>query len=275
MKRILFVVALLSIQHAVLAGGWPQEEGSGYYKLGIQIVKGDQYYTETMKIPVATLEDNTLFFYGEYGLTNNITVFTYLPFYRSLKLSETENTSQTPGENTGISDGDIGVRIGLWQGSGAALAGVLALGVPLGDDKVESGLRTGYGVWSEYAGLEYGYSLYPIPGWISASMGVNIRGGSYGNEIRYGLDAGYRPLDDVIVMLKVAGIQPLRDGDNSFQPGELTGLYPNNQRYLSYGLEVGYALTESFTLSVGAASGTLVQNALSALAYTAGLSVSH
>ena len=83
----LLMSSLLLVQPAH-ADGWPQKRGRGYYKVGYRMVRATQYYEPNGNlIRIPTLGDYTFSFYGEYGLTDGITVLAYVPFFERITLN--------------------------------------------------------------------------------------------------------------------------------------------------------------------------------------------
>jgi hypothetical protein len=96
---ILILIIILS--ESVLAGAWPQKEGSGYYKLSFRYLKGDKIYNaDGVKVPIPEFTDITLGFFGSYGLTGKLTAFMNMGLFRSTKL---DTTSQAFGSDTDVS----------------------------------------------------------------------------------------------------------------------------------------------------------------------------
>ena len=138
----LFLVLFLLSDLAFAGGGWPQPQGSGYFKLYEWWVIADQHYTDNGSIdPNITNGIFNTSFYAEYGLTDKLTVVANIPvfsraFYNNT-VSATTSEIITPGEAVqSIGDIDIGLLYGLWQGSGLALSATLQLGLPTGSVQV-------------------------------------------------------------------------------------------------------------------------------------------
>jgi hypothetical protein len=79
MKKVIAVaLGFILIHQSLFAGAWPQKKENGYYKLNFRFINAENFYdAEGEKISLAgTFIDYTLGFYGEYGLTDNLTIQT-------------------------------------------------------------------------------------------------------------------------------------------------------------------------------------------------------
>ena len=279
--RIPYTLALLLgtllLVQPTHADGWVLKRGRGFYKVGYRMVRATQYYEPNgNRIQIPTLSDYTFSFYGEYGLTDGITVLAYVPFFERITLNQ--QVGRTSGfvfsegdAESGIADPIVGARIGLIQDGPTVLSATFRLGLPFGNDTQPNGLLTGDGEFNQIVTLEAGHSFYPIPAYATASAGVNQRTQGFSDEVVYTLEAGYTVAERFTLAAKVRGVEPLRNGDPTV--GGQRGLNGNDQRYLAYGAELIYTHRDTYGLSVGVESVTRAQNVLSAAAFSAGLFV--
>ncbi|MCE2504255.1 MAG: hypothetical protein J4G05_09405 [Chlorobi bacterium] len=273
----LIVLCALVIECQNLAAqGWPQEKGSGYYKLGLNVVRSDMFYeSDGQRTSIPTLSNYTVSLYGEQGITDRITGILYLPFLKRITLNR--QVGEPSGfvffegdEATGIADADVGVRVGLLQTGGTVVTAGLKLGLPLGSDDQEYGLYTGDGEFNQIITAGVGYSFYPVPAYSSAYVGLNNRSNGYSEEFLYGLEIGYTFGERVNVIGRLTGLNSLKNG-NPDVTGGMEGSSANNQSYLVYGLEGAWQITGTFGVSVGVSSAFFGRNALSAPAFSLGL----
>lgn len=276
MKRgILSLITCIALATTALADGWPQPRGHGYYKLGYRIVRATEFYQpDGSRIPIPTLGEHTISFYGEYGLTNRITVLAYIPFFERITLNRVEGRESGfeffEGDVvTGIADAEAGARIGLARIGPMVLSAGLAVGVPLGDDAQPNGLLTGDGEWNQRLRIEGGYSFYPTPAYAAASAGFNNRMRGFSDEIVYAVEGGYT-FAALTLVGRLRGVESLKNGDASVTGG-MGGLFANNQRYLAYGAEVIYTRHGRYGLSVAADAATRARNVLAAPAFSVGV----
>jgi len=275
-------IVLLALATAVpaLADGWPRPKGSGYYQLGFRYVRATQFYEPNRNIvDIPTLSDYVVSFYGEYGLTERLTVLAYVPFVERITLNRVE------GEDTGfiffegdavtsIADADVGIRYGLFKQGNTVLSLSAKLGIPLGQTEQENGLITGDGELNQFVGLELGHSFWPAPAYATASAGFNNRINGFSDEFSFKVEGGYTLAQKLTLIGRVGGVFSLKNGDDP-RLGGTGGLYGNNQQYVLYGIEASYTLTESVGIAVGAEGATLGENVLAAPAFRMGFFVVH
>ena len=272
---VIALLALFLVQDAI-AGPWPQRKRHGFYKLGFGFVQATQFYEpDGNLITIPTLSDYTASFYGEYGFTDRLTGVAYIPFLQRITLNEqigreTGTVFFEGAANTGIADADVGVRFGLLQRGNLVLSTSLMLGLPLGDNEQENGLYTGDGEFNQHLSAGLGYSFYPIPAYFAVEAGYNNRTQGFSDEFRFSLEAGYTIKNQVTLIARARGLEPLRNGDDGVSGGT-GGLSANNQRYLAYGFEVAYQLTGTLGISASVEGATRGQNVLSAPAFSTGL----
>lgn len=272
----LLMGVLLLVQPAH-ADGWLQIRGRGYYKVGYRMVRATHYYEPNgNRIQIPTLGDYTVSFYGEYGLTDGITVLAYVPFFERITLNQ--QIGQTSGfvfsegdAVSGLADAIVGARFGLIRQGATVLSATVKLGLPLGNDDQPNGLLTGDGEFNQTIALETGHSFYPIPAYAIASVGFNQRTKGFSDEFVYTLEAGYTVAERFTIAAKVRGVESFKNGDPTV--GGQRGFNGNDQRYLAYGVEVIYTHHDTYGLSVGFEGATRAQNVLSAVAFSAGLFV--
>lgn len=272
---ILFTTLLLVRQEAN-AGAWTQQRGEGYYKLGLRVVRATRFYEPGgNRISIPTTGDYTTSFYGEYGLTDRLTLVVDVPFKRITLNRQVERTSGfvlfDGDAKTGVADSEFGVRFGLIRKGQSVLSAELLFGIPIGDDTQQSGLLTGDGEFNQLFKLQFGQSLYPKPVYFSGEVGFNNRTNGYSDEFRYAAEMGYTFHNKVLAIFRIRGVESLKNGDGAL--GGMVGLFANDQSYLSYGPELVYSVDRTFGVSLGIEGATRGENVLSAVAFSLGFSV--
>ena len=275
-KLLPFIILLfiVSLNEEIFAGGWTKKKGKFYLQLSSQYMRSNKFHDiNGTLVDINTLSDYTLSFYGEYGITDDISLVAFFPFFHRLTLNEIKGTSGNiyfPGaEKNGVSDSDIGIKYKLAEGNGSVLSAGFSLGLPLGDSNDPNGLLTGDGELNQKAGLQFGHSFYPLPVYFNASAAYNFRHKGYTDEINFGVEAGYTFNNKLLVIFRVTGLKPLRNGDNTVAGGA-GGLFSNNQQYIAYGPELFYNVTENWGITAGLNSGTWARNVLSAHVFRLG-----
>ena len=278
---VLLVSAALSwgaVAHHAEAGAWTQPKGEGFYKLGSQMVRSDDFRDiEGTEALIPTLADYTVSLYTEYGVRDDLTVVAYLPIFKRITLNRqvgrVSRFAYFEGDSkTGIADAAIGLRYRLWQGGGTVLSAGLTIGVPLGDDQQANGLLTGDGEINQALTVQLGRSLYPVPAYTNVEVGFNNRVEGYSDEFLYAAELGYTFRKIFTALLRIRGIESFENGDDSVSGG-MGGLFANNQRYTTYGPELIYAPNERYGVSLSALSAVRLRNVLSAPTFSVGVFV--
>lgn len=274
--RLLFLLSvfIFSIGDS-LAGGWTQKKGKFYIQLSSQFMRSGKFHDiNGTTVDINTLSDFTISLYAEYGITDDITILTYVPFYHRLTLNRIEGTSGRiyfPGaDKTGVSDSDIGLKYKLAQGGGSVLSAVLSFGLPLGESENRDGLLTGDGEFNQELSLQFGHSFYPLPVYFNTSAGYNFRHRGYSDEIKFSAEAGYTFFQKLLVIFRVSVLKPLRNGDNTIAGGA-GGLFSNNQQYITYGPTLFYNVTPDWGITAGINAGAWARNVLAANVYRLGI----
>jgi len=270
----LLVILLLALVSESFAGAWTQTKGKAYLQLGTRITIANQFYEPGgRKVDITTLGDYVFSIYGEFGITDNITVFGSFPLLRRLTVNRIEGrdsgTEYFPGDSkTGISDFKIGTRIGLVKFGSTVVSASLAFGIPVGDNEQKNGLYTGDGEFNQHLTLGVGHS-FSGPLYVSGNIGFNNRTNGYSDEFTFFFEAGYKFTRSLLVIMKFNGVETLRNGEDETLGGA-GGLFANNQRYLALGPEIIYSITNSFGVNAGVVTAAYGENVVSGLAYKLG-----
>lgn len=267
-KRITTLIALFFLSFNLFASGWPVKKGSGYFQLSTQYMGSDKYYnSDGDKVDIPKFSDFTISLFGSYGVSDKISVYASIPFFRSLK---TEN-SITGGEatNKGLSDFTVGMKYYLGKYAGTYFSAKVSVGIPVGDNEDENFLFTGDGEWNQYFAIAAGRSL-GNGFYVGADAGFSNRNEGYSDDFLYNAELGYKVVKDLLIILKINGKQPLENGSN-IQIGGVAGLAANNQKYLAYGPELLYSINDKMGLNAALQTGTNTANVISALVFKGGV----
>jgi hypothetical protein len=258
---------LLLATESVRAGAWTQKRGRGYYELKFYFINANRFYEPDGRIiNIPRLGEYTTSFYAEYGINDRLTLTGDFPFYKRITLNrQIGNRSGFvffPGDSvSGISDAEIGLRLGLLRGGATVISAGLKFGLPLGDNTQANGLLTGDGEFNQILSLQLGHSFYPAPVYFTGEAGVNNRTKGYSDEFRYEAELGYALTRALTVNLKINGVESFRNGSDEVRGG-MGGLFANNQRYLAYGPGVFYQFYKNLGVNARAAFATRGQNVL-------------
>lgn len=283
MRPLLTLLLLLLCAARAPAGPWPKPKGAAYLKVYEFWLRFDEHYTSNGRIDRnATLGLYNTALYGEYGITNRLTVFGNAPFFSrnviNSQVSGTRGDVLIPGEAiNGPGDADLGLRYGLTgSGSPVALAASLTLGLPLGNSAggEQRNLQTGDGEFNQLLLLEAGrgFSLgKDNNAYVSVFAGVNNRSNGFSDEFRFGLEGGFNLLDRRVWLIgRLAGSESFFNG-NTAETTSSTSIFSNNAEYLSLGGEINVYVTRKIGLSAGVAGALSGRIIAAAPAYSAGI----
>lgn len=270
-KEIILFFILTTQFLTTINAQWVKDKGKGYYKLSAWSLVSDQHYTDTGNIdPNATRGYFNLNFYGEYGITDNLDIIVYVPFfsrtYQNEQLSGTTGNVLQVGESlNSIGDTDISVRYGLLNTGKFALSTSLKLGLPIGNDSggSDGSFQTGDGEFNQLLQLDFGlpFKFISIPGFAKTYLGYNNRTMNFSDELHFGAEAGlnfYRNKIWLIGRLNI--VESLQNGSLSAQTNQ-GSIFANNVEYTGIGVEAAYYLTQTLGVSVaygGALSGRII-----------------
>lgn len=272
-STIILIVLLSFTTHTLLAGGpWPQQKGNGYFKLSEWWVVFDQHYTDQARIdPNITTGIFNTFFYGEYGITDRLTVTVnanlFSRNYTNNIISGTTDETIVAGEGlNALGDIDLGFKYGITKpGAKIPVAASVLFGLPTGT--IEGGeqrnLQTGDGEFNQLIQLDAGtsFNLGSIPAYFSAYSGVNIRSKGFSEEFRYGGELGISLANNKLWLVsKLAVIESFKNGDTAASTNS-SSIFANNTEFASIALEANYYLTSKLGISAnyaGAIRGEII-----------------
>lgn len=269
LKSILIIFLFTFVN---FAGGWTQKKGSGFYKLDFRYLPGKAVYNDDGEKFNLTIKDISLGFYGEYGITNSLTLFAnWLPFQ---KIDSTSNlNSGLMNEISGVSDGGVGLRYLLHNFGSSVLSGVARLNIPIGETETDGNLWLGTGEWNQTVGLEFGHSFYPIPIYTILNLYYRNKSEGFSDELIWGIEAGYLFNKNLAVSGKFHGLNTLNNGDKNKFGG--FAIYSNNQKYFAYGIQLIYKPNSGIGFTAGYESGGGGRNIISAPVISTGVFLTH
>lgn len=276
-KTTTLFLLLFIAQNELLAGGWPQPKGNGFFKFDFSFIRAREFFGmdgETYRINGArtTLGYYTSSIYGEYGITNRLTVIGYVPFFVRNTVNEgvgaiTGDILQRGLENNSIGDIDLGLRYGLFAKNGWSVTTALMLGLPTGDWDNPDLLFTGDGEFNQQLRLEAGYGANR---WYATGyIGFNNRTEDFSDELRFEAEFGYKFFNNhLLTGVKLSGIQSFQNGSPT---GSANGLFGNNVEFLSPQAFVAYEPNQKIGFIAQVSGATSGRNVLAAPAISAGV----
>ncbi len=202
------------------AGAWAMNQGGLYTKLSC-----NRYVTDSIfgkgggRNPLPNkgkFYDNNVTFYGEYGLTDRVTLSASLP-YKSLRSSywnryeedERENSKYIVERYHGFGDAEFGLKYGLFQNPFVGSVQFLYknAGLYTSREKVMPGNNQ-----SDYEiRLLGGKSLWPFPGYCGVEAGYRFRTKAPSDEFKYLLEFGMDLTKKLSLRLKLDGTKSMHN----------------------------------------------------------------
>lgn len=253
MKRtcIIFILFIFVLP-AIAGGGWPQPEGSGYYKLSQNWIISPSFYGPAGNVvPITTTSIFITSFYGEHGITDRLTGIVYLPFFVRNTLNEVRYNQSgqiIPGDElNSIGDADIALKYGIIVNKPVVVSMTALFGLPLGDNSGGDSqiLQSGDGEFNQMIRADVSGSL-PSNIFLSAHLAFNNRTRGFSDEFRYGAEVGCTFFKKLIAIAKLSVVESLYNGSGGVAEN---GIFSNNTEYISPTLEVGYKITEAWGIS--------------------------
>lgn len=257
MNRLVVVLAgalMMLIHSAPLFGqsGWTKAKNSYFVKLGYSFFASDVYYNpDGDKLNTSEFRQQSINLYGEYGITDRITVIVNFPVLRWNGFETTETVS-------GIGDLRTEFKYALFRNK-IPVALSIAPEFPTGPSDLfaqnkevsfeQINLPTGDGEFNIWTTLAGSTSFHPVPAYISASAAHNLRtsyeGINFQDQLKFSLEFGYQVIQGLWVnallntQTSVGEKNPVTD----FVRGDGTS-------YTAWGLGAAYEFIPQFSLNV-------------------------
>lgn len=191
------------------------------------------------------IQDKTIQLYGEYGLSNKLTLITSIPF-KLLKsgnlnpMADFELQDIPPAStNNALGNVQLSIKYKLLDKKWVA-AGQLRIELPaIVSNSSSSGLIPGYDAFSFAPILTIGGGWNKFYGyyWLSGIIRTN----NYSEYLNTGIEGGWKPYKGFWVIIYSELLHSFNNGNRSLPPPEKQfGLYSNDLEYFSYGLKFLY-----------------------------------
>jgi len=209
LNRLGAALLFLAFSQHAFAGAWTLKEDTAYNKVALNLFEADDTFGATTP-GFQEFTDVTVNYYGEFGLSDKVTLITQIPLRRS------ENESITGDvETTGIGDVDIGLRYNILNDKWVVSSQVLYK-APFFYDEDED-LPLGNGQSDLEVRLQVGRSLFPY-GYFGIEAGYRFRAESPSDEFRYLVEYGFDLTKKIYLRTKLDVIQAVDDTDVVISP---------------------------------------------------------
>lgn len=200
--------------------------------------------------------------YAEYGLSKKTTLIVSAPLVMNQRGAANPNGSAVidgdAGRITGLGNTTLALKHQFLQGK-LALSGTFRMDFPAGTHfQPSTGLRTGYDALTLIPSAQVGMGLGKLY-WFAYS-GYGYRSNEYSHFLNFGGELGVR-LGKVWLAGFSETILPLENGTKQLpDPAVLTGLYVNDQGWISMGIKAIWEIRPSFGINISGAGAAWAQN---------------
>lgn len=276
MKNFTKLLFLLISISAFSQSPWTQEKGKFYTQLSFTTIPNyDTLFGEPDQNLFGNYSDNTVQFFGEYGLSDKTSLVVNLPVKLiSVKGFEDPRIDCSGDCGKDYSNNSLGnISFGLkhnFYKKDWVLSGQLSLEANTGSYDTVSGIRTGYDAWSFtslfLAGRGFGKT------YVQGFIGADIRTNDYSSNFKIGGEVGRKITKNIWLIGFLDVSKSLENGDVVLPVlNNLTGLYVNDQEYGSFGLKGIGEFSDKFGITAGFGGAFFGNNVAKQAALTFGL----
>lgn len=248
MRKILFVLAVLSIIEAQAGGPWVLGKKKGYFQLQATLPIGSYstlFHRDGLKRDIYLnrgVIDTHFQAYLEYGLTDKLTIISNLPFKYVATSDKLNSNSRIAfdeqlesGSLTALANPSVTLKHQLfnkkWVGAISAKYEFNA-----SSQDLEKGLSTGYQAGAVSSFLHVGRSLEGNA-YFFMEAGGTVRGNDYSDEIELITEIG-KKMGGLWTAFVLDYKKSQRNGDRVNPFLDQTGLYTNNQEFFAFGAKL-------------------------------------
>ena len=257
MKKLSFLAALFVSIQLFSQSPWTKKKNEGYVQLNFtslasynKVFGNPEYDTQR------EITDNTLQLYGEFGITDNTTLFANVPLKvlksgdfskdMSLALSTFRTTKAT---ETTLGNIQLGVKHNFINKKWL-ISAQLAVEANTSSYNADAGLRSGYDAWTVTPLFLAGRGFDKW--YIQSFIGADIRTNNYSSNFKLGGEVGYKTFDWLWIAGFLDGVASFKNGDIALPQENLaTALYINDQSYAAFGLKFIAEFNKKFGANVG------------------------
>lgn len=258
-RFLLFCFAVLAYQLSV-AGGWPQPKKSGFFQLSERWLISNEHFTDKGLIdPNVTTGLAISSFYGEYGLTNKLTVRAYVPFlvsnFQNNIISGTRDIVIQEGKAlNSFGDIIIGADHLLYKTNTISTTVGVSIGLATGTigQGEKQNLQTGDGENNITLRFDIGTAIYnteKLNIYGKGGIGFNKRSNDFSDEIRSQVEVGVIYKKNYYFIQKLFNVYSLQNGVKSGKQISNAGVFANNAEFNAYEAIVAANIYKGYHLS--------------------------
>ena len=255
MKKLLLGLSLLLLSLNLMGqSAWNLKENSWYTQLNYTRIGpySDLFVngSETAIVP-REIEDNTIQFYGEYGINNKTTLSFSLPVKFIKTGSQTTQNDPTilADKITSLGNIGFGIKRNLFN-NGMVISAGLGVEANTSTYNDASGIRTGYNAWTITPAIFFGKGFNKL--FVQGNVSVGFRTNNYSQFFRGGAEVGYKFFGRLWTIFYLDYKASFKNGTIQLPENNLlTSLYVDNQEYAGYGLKAIYELNNQLGVTAG------------------------
>lgn len=247
---VLILIILILFMESKSQSPWVAAKRGYYFQLAYNTIPEYNSLFNHKKEAFQTsryIQDKTLQLYGEYGITNSLTIIASVPF----KLLKSGNLNPNadfelhdiPPASTNNTLGNVQISLKYklldkkWVSGGQ-----LRLELPASvSDGFTSGLMPGYDAFSITPIVSFGRGWNKFYGfyWLSGIIRTN----NYSEYLNTGIEGGWKPIKGFWFIVYSELLYSFKNGSRALPPPEKQfGLYSNDLEYFSFGVKLLYEI---------------------------------
>jgi hypothetical protein len=257
---ILLTISALTFNITQAQQAWTKEKGKFYAQVGAsflsysQLLNGKSAPTTWTNLN-GKFTDVTVQAYGEYGITNRLTVSAQLPIRLLSSKEITLPNTITAGSLTALGNIQAALTANFYNKEGIVFSGKANVSLPTAKYDAPTGLRSGFDATSFTPSLMVGIGRAKF--FASGEAGYVLRNNGYSNRLHLAGQIG-KFFGKNKKLLGILNVELMKSGsDGTYNDGNSTktGLYLDKQTYLAPTLKLGYKATPKVTLWLSGGSG--------------------
>jgi hypothetical protein len=275
MKNFVTITLLFVCLSSFSQSPWTKEKGKFYTQLSFTTIPSyDMLFGDPNYSINGQISDNTLQFYGEYGVSDKTTVILNLPYKIITHTGLVNPCLVAPCSKYSNKKNDLGnIEIGLkhnFYNKGWLVSGQFSVEVNTGSFNANSGIRTGYNAFTFtplfLAGKGFGKS------YIQTFAGGRIRTNNYSSNFKIGGEYG-KKVGKNIWLIGFLDIEKSLENGNIILPASnlATGLYVNDQDYGVVGVKAIAEFSDNFGITASLPAAFFGNNVAQQIAFSFGV----
>ncbi|MEO9572101.1 MAG: hypothetical protein ABJH82_14525 [Polaribacter sp.] len=274
MKQIAsFLILFISIS-AFSQGPWTQEKGKFYTQISFSTISNyDELFGDPDYKIEGKISDNTLQFYGEYGLSDKTTLIVNLPL-KSISFDQNVVCVTTPcnaieHKETTLGNIEIGIKHNFYK-KDWLLSGQFSVEANTSSFDANSGIRTGYNAFTFTPLFITGKSFNKA--YLQTFIGSKIKTNNYSSNLKIGGEYGHKVSKHIWLIAFLDIEKSFKNGTVVLPNSNLaTGLYVNDQEYGVVGVKAIGEFSDNFGMTASLPAAFFGNNVAKQVALSVGV----